>query len=259
MLVSPSWAPDGRSYVVSAGIAVGRPRVVIVQLAGGRRRTITGSAFNPAPYSVTFSPDGRYLLVPGLHRAYGLYAYDLRRGRTLQVLDGPVASGSAASWSPDGRRIALDREGGGIVVADLRARSVGVLTQDGGGAAWSPDGTRIAFATQRGVSARRCGEDGCLPTTDIDIVRSDGTGRRRLTHTAGDETSPSWSPDGKRLVAQLRGGTTYYEAQSGVVIVGPDGSCYRTLVPAAGRAVFELGPNAWRPNSGPAPREPGCH
>jgi Tol biopolymer transport system component len=252
-LVSPSWAPDGRSFVASRGNDYGRPRVLVVPLQGGRRRTIAGHVFDPAPESVTFSPDGRYLVVPGLHRPAGLYAYDLQRRRARQFVAGPVAPRSAVSWSPDGRRVAFDRDGGGIVEVDLRRRAAHLITRDGAGAAWSPDGRWIAFSTARGVVAKRCGEDGCGLTTDIDVIRPDGSGRRRLTHTQGDESTPSWSPDSKWLVAQLLPGKTYYEGNSHLVTFASDGSCYRQLG-SVQREVLEVGPNAWRPGARATPR-----
>ncbi len=52
---------------------------------------------------------------------------------------------------------------------------------------WSPDGRLIAF------SSKRSG------TSEIYIVRKDGTGTRRLTSGPGEQTEPAWSPDGRRI------------------------------------------------------------
>ena len=61
---------------------------------------------------------------------------------------------------------------------------------------WSPDGTRIAFAAPRG---------------GIEVMRADGSGRRRLTDTGFGQ--PAWSPDGRSLAFSTRSGL-------GIVAVG---------------------------------------
>lgn len=46
-------------------------------------------------------------------------------------------------------------------------------------------------------------------TFDLYLVRLDGSGRRRVTDGPAEETSPSWSPDGRRLAFWSKtGGTT---------------------------------------------------
>ena len=60
--------------------------------------------------------------------------------------------------------------------------------------AWSPDGRSIAFVSRRAGHAH------------IYLVSADGTGSRRLTSGAADDTRPSWSPDGREIAFVRRPG-----------------------------------------------------
>ena len=62
---------------------------------------------------------------------------------------------------------------------------------------WSPDGKRIAFVSQRDGHADR------VPgwhTSEIYVMDADGGNQLNLTNNPHDDRSPSWSPDGKRIV-----------------------------------------------------------
>jgi Tol biopolymer transport system component len=77
--------------------------------------------------------------------------------------------------------------------------------------AWSPDGTRIAFIKSLFVPAQ---PDVALKSADVWTVGVGGRSRRGLTRNDSD-SSPAWSPDGRRL-AFVRG--------DGVCLVRRDGS-----------------------------------
>ena len=64
---------------------------------------------------------------------------------------------------------------------------------------WSPDGNRIAFVSQRD------GHADIIPgwhTSEIYVMGADGSNQLNLTNNPHDDRSPSWSPDGKRIVFQ---------------------------------------------------------
>lgn len=56
-----------------------------------------------------------------------------------------------------------------------------------GDSTWAPDGDRLIFE----ASSRQ---------SDLFVVNADGTGLAQLTTTSFSEQSPSWSPDGTRIV-----------------------------------------------------------
>jgi Tol biopolymer transport system component len=103
-------------------------------------------------------------------------------------------------WSPDGKMIVFNHE--------FNHRSdIDVINSDGTGfkqlvsngkwnsqPAWSPDGKQIAF-----VSADWDSKEKRRGTSDIYIMKSDGSGINRLTSSSADDFSPAWSPDGKML------------------------------------------------------------
>ena len=78
---------------------------------------------------------------------------------------------------------------------------------------WSPDGKRIAFTSDRNYS------------TNLYVVRADGTGLKRIVNSPADCYMPSWqrTPRGERIVFGMHGD------KPEMASVRPDGSDLRML------------------------------
>lgn len=123
--------------------------------------------------------------------------------------------------SPDGRRIAFQRQGfsapdtevsdeifvvnsdGSKLRALTRQPTEGATCDTGGycdaSPAWSPDGRRLAFSRASGPV-----DDDVVERVGIYTMWADGSHVRRLTQrrlpATGEDGEPQWSPDGRRLV-----------------------------------------------------------
>ncbi|SNT31815.1 hypothetical protein SAMN05421812_104454 [Asanoa hainanensis] len=165
--------PDGRYYV--------GPGLRLLDLTTGKQRQLSGEPIWGQP--LAFSPDGRELLI-GVSNddhviTYGtdnvpdndpakpddLVAVDLRTGAKRYVAVGRFNSYTAAAWSPDGARIAVE---GSIGYADNGRRLSVMDARTGapewtidssardrelaGRAAWTPDGGLLAMLAFEGCA-----------------------------------------------------------------------------------------------------------
>lgn len=136
---------------------------------------------------------GTLYWVEGLEDGYSFCKMDLLDLSITEL--GRYSGGriSSASWSPDFTRAAFEFEGedweAEILVMDFATGEVSRLTTntwDDSDPAWSPDGRFIAY-----VSERR-------DAPGLYVMGADGRGSRRIV--SGRVYSPSWSPDGTRIL-----------------------------------------------------------
>ncbi len=148
-------------------------------------------------------------------------------------------------WSPDGNRIAFVRRRG------TEYREIFVMNADGSGRVrvltnyqsldieptWSPDGSKIAFTSSRD-SYYGSGDEKVtilnIYTVDIQTLQ-----QMQLTDTQAWDSSPSWSPDGKKIVFQ-----SSRDGNNEIYIMGADGTGQSNLTR---NAASDVSP-AWSPD-----------
>jgi TolB protein len=153
-------------------------------------------------YQPTWTADGRVLLWESRTDRVGEIMARAGGGAPVEISRHPGLDASPAP-SPDGRRLAFvsDRDNG--------KRELYVMGMDGSGVvrltfddfyteapAWSPDGEWIAFSAGVPPPTGKVFDYGVA----VMRIRPDGTQLERLTPDDGIWSSPSWSPDSRRLV-----------------------------------------------------------
>ena len=198
---SPAFSPDGRRLVYYAQDGDGQNRVVEVELATGRKRTVASSEGVITP---TFGPDGALALARWMGSGYG-GSYEIFRVGGGQLTRTPGGDALNPSFSPDGSRLAYEATPLGQQQVYVKPVTGGqpalvsryVRGERGSAAApdWSPRGDRIAYMGWVGGSWQ------------IFAVNPDGGERRTLT-SRGENEDPSWAPDGRHLIfaSTQRGG-----------------------------------------------------
>lgn len=188
-----AWSPDSSRIVVQLGPEVGKRRLVAIDLATGTQQTIASGYFG----GVGFAPQDSEQLVYSMSASESfpprsdIYRIDLL----------PPGAESVAAVTP--QRLTSDH------------RSTSPL--------WGPN-EQIVFVKHLGEKSRRYG-----PKNDLFLMKEDGSGVKRLTHTKVGPLlfglSPTeWSANGSRLLTEFGGQDTTY-----AVTVNPKTGAERTL------------------------------
>jgi dipeptidyl aminopeptidase/acylaminoacyl peptidase len=164
--LSPSWSSDGRLAFSLGG------QIYSSDADGTNRLRISGPGHSYAPAWRPSSADIAYLTSAGARNT------DLWVSGALWARD---AIGKPA-WSPDGSRLAFQREDGIYITTGPAAeRKVAATVTSPGAPAWSPDGATIAYRA----------------ASRVWLVAADGTSSpRALTAPLGVVGDPSWSREG---------------------------------------------------------------
>jgi DNA-binding winged helix-turn-helix (wHTH) protein len=159
----------------------------------------TGLDIHPA-----FSPDGNSIAYSSDHNGnFEIYVKPMAPGANEIQLTSDGEQNFQPAFSPDGKFIAFySKNRGGIWVIPASGGKARQMTAFGSRPAWSPDGNSIAFQsdplTDLGANASPA-----LPPSTVWIVPMRGGEPVQLTQAgnpSGGHGSPSWSPDGERIV-----------------------------------------------------------
>ena len=204
---TPDISPDGKLVAFSY-----LGDIWTVEAIGGVARPVTmheAHDVNPV-----FSPDGRHIAFSSnRHGSYDVFVVPVRGGKPKR-LTFDSAQDVVTGWTPDGKH---------VVFSSTRSpgfppsQEVYLVPADGGAekrlnlfegkeAYFAPTGDLLAFVRGPGLWYRK-GYRGSS-NDDVWLARADGTEPRRLTRFDGQDTSPMWAPDGRRLYYVSETGST---------------------------------------------------
>jgi TolB protein len=244
--VAPAWSPDGRMIAfVSTRVPLPSPgalaeEIYVVNADGSDLRRLTQNTRREV--APDWLRDGRVVFLscpPSEDEPPKCDLVAVRPDGSEREKLAQLGFTFDLDVAPDGRRIAYSQLEGQshfqhfeLHVADLEGANDRQLTDDetgDGSPAWSPDGERIVFVSNRAESAPCFFHDCAGYTNELYVMDADGSDVTRLTETPHEEGSPSWSPDGTKIVYSR---ILDDDEPQELWVMNADGTCPRRLVPA---------------------------
>jgi serine/threonine-protein kinase len=202
--IQPAISPDGKTMAYAAGTSL-HVRLFLRPVDGGPAVPLTRDSVSDQQ-EPQWSPSGNSLLFLA-GGDVDTVAAGLGGGIAATIIKGGTESArptgrtgvNTAAWSPDGKRIVFVR-GDSVLIytiasGEARAIAVGYPFKE---CAWSPRGDHIACTTPRdfAVATAKMGNTG--PSTMF-VIAATGDAPVAVSDSSALNTSPAWSPDGRRL------------------------------------------------------------
>lgn len=191
-IVGPRWK-DANSLFYT-GIMSGGPQVFEHNTLTGQRKLKW--SFKGLTTGAAVSPDGNHVaIILSIHGNPELYVINMAAGTWTRLTTTPFASEGQPSWSPDGKSIVYvsdESRRPHLYVIDVATRQKRRLTSQGTQNVdpdWGEDG-RITY-----ISKRSGGNQIAV------ISPAEGDRKAQLVGEPGNWEHPSWSRDGRHVVA----------------------------------------------------------
>lgn len=182
-------APNSRRIAVSI-----HGEIFTVPVEEGDLRQITDSQWRDQ--NVEYSPDGKWIaFVSDRSGREEIYVVGADGAGEAQKLTDSDELKFGYAWSPDSTQIAFTTSANKLRVVNVAGKQVAEITasQYGGIGSpnWSPDGKWITYS-----------KPDFTRTNDVYIIASTGGEEKKVTFESFSETSPRFSPDGRKLYFQ---------------------------------------------------------
>lgn len=244
--LDPAWSPDGSkiAYAADGGSTEGEKLYLVNADGDGLTKLTTDAGAYLQPI---WSPDGSKVVFERTYQIFygggfphtetysGIGVVNSDGSNEVTLTEIQQGTDTNARWSPDGMKIAFERqESGASSIYVMDATGINQTNLTGSLSAskpeWSPYGDKIAFqaVADNGIS-------------QIFVMNSDGSGMVALTNRSASVSSPSCSPDGTKIVFE-----DYQDQSDGtseVYVVAMDGSLTRIT----NNQGFEVTPR-WSPD-----------